>query len=126
MAKKLTDKQYAAITLLSLPKRGGLTYEQVAEQVGVTRKTLAEWRRKDEFNDELKREIVRTTLDSMPDIMASIPAHIINDGNAALFRTLLQAHGMLTDKVEVETKGSGSDVDAIKARLEDMRRKDEG
>lgn len=119
---KLTDKQYAAITYLSLPKRGGLTYEEVAEEVGVDVKTLREWRKKDDFNDELKQEIVRTTLDRLPEIMASIPDHVINDGNAALFRTLLQAHGMLTDKVEVESKGNGNvDMDAIKARLSEWK-----
>lgn len=117
---KLTDKQHAAIAYLSLPKRGGLTYEQVAEEVGIDVKTLRTWRKQDGFNTELKNEIVRTTLDSLPDIMASIPQHIIADGNAALFRTLLQAHGLLTDKVEVESKGSGTvDIDAIKARMKE-------
>lgn len=115
---KLSDKQYAAITYLSLPKRGGLTYEQVAEEVGVDVRTLHTWRKRDDFNDELKREIVRVTLDRLPDVMASIPDHIITDGNAAMFRTLLQAHGLLTERHEVEAKSSGGvDVDAIRERM---------
>lgn len=124
MAKKrLNEKQIAAITILATPKRAGLTYEQIAEKVGVAKSTLFEWKKNDEFNEELKRQIVRNTLDDLPDIMSSIPQHIINDGNAALFRTLLQAHGMLTDKVEVESKGNsgGADVDAMKAEIERMR-----
>ncbi|MBO0602712.1 hypothetical protein I2483_13675 [Sporosarcina sp. E16_3] len=123
---KLHDKQIAAIALLSLPKRGGMTFEQVADAVGVDRKTLLEWRKRDDFNDELKREIVRATLDSLPDIMASIPRHIIDSGNAALFRTLLQAHGLLTDKIEVDTKGTGTDIDAMKAQIERMRGVEDG
>lgn len=116
--RRLTDKQYAAITLLALPKRGGMTYQEVAEKVGVSSESLRQWRRRDDFNEELKKTIVRNTLDDLPDIMASIPDHIISDGNAALFRTLLQAHGMLTEKHEVETKGDGGvDTDAIKARM---------
>lgn len=116
--RRLTDKQYAAITLLALPKRGGMTYQEVAEKVGVSSESLRQWRRRDDFNEELKKTIVRNTLDDLPDIMASIPDHIITDGNAALFRTLLQAHGMLTEKHEVETKGDGRvDTDAIKARM---------
>lgn len=118
---KLTDKQYAAITYLSIPKRGGLTFEEVAAEVGVDVKTLREWRKRDDFNTELKNEIVRVTLDRLPEIMASIPDHIINDGNAALFRTLLQSHGMLTEKHEVEAKGAGAiDVDAIRARMTEV------
>lgn len=119
--KRLNDKQLAAITILAQPKRGGLTYEQVAEKVGVTRRTLQEWRKNPLFTDELKKEIVRNTLDDLPAIMASIPDHIINDGNAALFRTLLQAHGMLTDRVEVSHQNDATDTDAIKAEIERLK-----
>ena len=118
---KLNDKQYAAIALLSQPKRGGLTYDQVAEQVGIHRDTLLTWRKQDDFNDELKREIMRSTLDRLPEVMASIPDHIINDGNAAMFRTLLQAQGLLTEKVEVQAQNKTDDIDAIKAEIERMR-----
>lgn len=119
---KLNDKQYAAIAILSRPKRGGLTYEQVADEVGVSRRTLQEWRKSDEFNEELKREIIRSTLDRMPEVMASIPDHIINSGNAAMLRTLLQAHGLLTDKVEVETKGNTMSVDDMRKRADEIRK----
>lgn len=118
---KLNDKQYAAIAILSQPKRGGLTYEQVAEEVGVSRTTLAEWRKRDDFNDELKRQIMRDTIERLPEVMASIPDHIINDGNAAMFRTLLQAQGLLTEKVEVTAQSSGNDIDSIKADIERMK-----
>lgn len=119
---KLNDLQYAAIAILAQPKRGGLTFEQVANEVGVSRETLRLWRKRDDFNTELKGEIVRNTLDRLPEIMDSIPDHIIHDGNAALFRTLLQAHGMLTEKHEIDTKGNGVDMDAMKAQIEAFRR----
>lgn len=122
MAKRLSELQIAAIEFLSLPKRGGLTYEQIAEKVGVSAVTLYKWRKDDTFNEELKRQIVRNTIDRLPEVMASVPDHIIKDGNAAMLRTLLQTHGMLTDKVEVETKGSDSgDIDAMKAEIERFR-----
>ena len=124
MAKLLNEKQYAAIAILAQPNRGGLKYDEVAERVGVSRQTLYEWRKDDAFNDELKRQIMRNTLDRLPDVMASIPDHSINDGNAAMFRTLLQAHGMLTDKVEVEAKGGqATDVSQMKAEIERMRQR---
>lgn len=118
---KLNDKQYAAIAILSQPKRGGLTYEQVAEKVGVHRDTLLQWRKSDIFNDELKRQIMRDTIDRLPEVMASVPDHIINDGNAAMFRTLLQAHSLLTEKVEVTDSGKSADIDAIRADIERMK-----
>jgi transcriptional regulator with XRE-family HTH domain len=91
MAKKLSELQIAAIEFLALPKRGGLTYEQVAEKVGITDRTLRDWRKDDAFNEELKRQVVRNTLDRLPEIMASTADH-----TAAMFRThgtdITQAH----------------------------------
>lgn len=118
---KLNDKQKRAVDILALPKRGGLTYKQVAEEVGVAESTLHEWRKLDAFDAELKRAIMRSTLDRFPEIMASIPDHIINDGNAAMFRTLLQAYGLLTEKVEVETRDKSGSIDDIKAEIERLR-----
>lgn len=122
MAKKLTEAQIAAIAILSQPNRGGLTYEEVAKEVGVSRQTLHEWRQKDEFHDALKREIVRSTTARLPEVFDSMVDNIIDTGNAAAFRTLVQLHGLLTDKVEVDTKGTGVDMDAIRAQIEALRK----
>ncbi len=125
MAKRLNENQLAAIEFLSLPNKGGLTDEQIAEKVGVDVRTIYRWKNDDAFYNALTRKIVRNTADRLPEVMASIPDHIINDGNAAMLRTLLQAHGLLTEKVEVENKSDGSmDIAAIKediARLKNRR-----
>jgi transcriptional regulator with XRE-family HTH domain len=119
---KLNENQYAAIALLALPKKGGLTNEEIAEKVGVDRSTLFRWKNNDKFNEELKATIMRNTLERMPEIMESIPDHIINDGNAALFRTLLQAHGMLTEKHEVTNSNDGNaDIADMKRKLAEYR-----
>lgn len=118
---KLNEKQIAAIAILAQPKRGGLTYEQVAEEVGVARSTLFEWKKQDAFHNALKAEIVRNTADRLPEVFSSMVDNIIDTGNAAAFRTLVQMHGLLTDKIEIEAKGNGADVDAMKAEIERMR-----
>src|SRR5690554_981968 len=122
--RRLNEKQLAAIALLSVPKRGGMTYKQIAEEVGVTEQTLHNWRKLDYFNEELKKQVLRNTIDKLPDIFDSVPEHIIKDGNAAMFRTLLQSLGMLTEKVEVENKTSEADVDSIKAEIERLRKRE--
>jgi AcrR family transcriptional regulator len=122
MAKRLTDKQYAAIAILATPGRSGLTYDEVAERVGVSRQALYEWRNQDAFNDEMKKQVLRNAVEYLPDMFASIPKHVIEDGNAALFRTYIQSLGMLTEKVEVESKNAGAtDIDVMKAEIERMR-----
>lgn len=121
MAKKLSAKQIAAIEIMSRPKMNGMTHEQIAQEVGVARSTLFEWKKQDAFTTELKREIVRKTSDRLPEVFDSIIDNIIETGNAAAFRTLLQTHGILTDKVEIETKDASGDMDAIRAEIERMR-----
>jgi AcrR family transcriptional regulator len=122
MSKRLNDKQLAAIAILATPGRSGLTYDEVAERVGVSRQALYEWRNQDAFNDEMKKQVLRNAVEHLPDMYASIPKHVIEDGNAALFRTYIQSLGMLTEKVEVDNKSAGSaDVDAMRAEIERMR-----
>lgn len=122
MAKrKLSEKQWAAITILSQPKRAGMTYEEVAKEVGVAKSTIFEWKKLDEFNDALKDEVVRNTTDRLPEVFDSIIDNIVETGNAAAFRTLVQMHGMLTEKVEVASKGDTTDMDSMRAEIERIR-----
>lgn len=123
-SRRLSEKQIAAIEILSRPKRGGMTYEQIAKEVGVAKSTLFEWKKQDYFNEALKKEIVRKTQDRLPEVFDSIIDNIIETGNAAAFRTLLQAHGMLTDKVEVNQNNSDSTkIDDIKAEIERLKQR---
>ncbi|URO01795.1 terminase small subunit [Bacillus phage 268TH002] len=121
MARKLSEKQIAAIEFLSQPNRGGMTYDQIAEEVGVTRQTLHNWRNNDDFYEELKRRIKKQSAERMPDIIASIPDHIINDGNAAMLRTYMQWHDMLTERTEVDVKNDGTNIADIKAEIQRLR-----
>lgn len=124
--RRLNEKQIAAIALLSAPKRGGLTYKQIAEEVGVAEKTIHEWRKLDHFNEEIKKQVLRNSVDRLPEIFDSIPDHITKEGNAAMFRTFLQSLGMLTEKVEVNDGSKTTDIDEMKARLAEMRERDNG
>lgn len=123
-SRRLSEKQIAAIEILSRPNRGGMTYDQVAKEVGVARSTLFEWKKQDYFNEALKKEIVRKTQDRLPEVFDSIIDNIIETGNAAAFRTLLQTHGMLTDKVEVnQNNADTTKIDDIKAEIERLKQR---
>lgn len=116
---KLSEAQLRAIEYLALPNKGGLSYAEIAAEVGVDERTLRRWRNDDAFYEELKRKIVKESAKDLPRVLASMPDHVVKDGNAAMARVLLQAHGMLSDKVDVTTHHSGGpvDVDAIRARM---------
>lgn len=122
--RRLTEAQIRAIEYMSLPKKGGLTYDEIAATVGVDVRTLYRWKRDDVFFNALTKKIVRDTVDRLPEVFASIPDHIIIGGNAAMFRTLLQAHGMLPGKVVVvEKEPEGIDVDKIRREVDEIRRR---
>lgn len=121
MTKRLNEKQIAAIEFLALPKRGGLTYDEVAERVGIARSTLQEWRKDDDFNEARKKRVVQMTQDYLPEVFEAAIKGIVEDRNAAILRTFLQAHGMLTEKHEIDTGKGGADVDAMKAKIAAFR-----
>jgi predicted transcriptional regulator len=121
--KRLEAHHWLAIKYLALPKKGGKTIKEIAELCGVSEQSIYNWRKDPLFERELKKEIVRNTLDRLPEVFEAVPDIIIRDGNAAMFKTLLQAHDMLTDRVEVEqTTKTDVSLDEIKAKLERLKR----
>lgn len=122
MARQLTQEQYDAIAWLAQPKKGGKTYDEIAEIIGVHRSTLFEWKKNPVFEAELKRQMVRNSQDKLPELIESLSEIAIRDGNAAMAKLALQINGLLTDKIEVETKDAGgTDIDALKQRLEALK-----
>ena len=119
---KLTAEQYVAIEWLSQPKKGGKTFEEIAEICGVHPNTIGNWRKDKTFDAELKRAIVRNNSARLPELVESLTEIAIRDGNAAMAKLALQVNDMLTDRVEVDTKNTeGTDLDALKQRIEALK-----
>ncbi|MGG4142977.1 phBC6A51 family helix-turn-helix protein [Paenibacillus algorifonticola] len=118
MLKRLETHHRIAIGYLSQPNRGGKTMEEIATEAGVSRRALYDWLKDTLFERELKQEIVRQTMNRLPDIMDKLADSVIYEGNAAAAKLLLQVNGMLTDKHEIDAKVSGSvDIDALRRRI---------
>ncbi|WP_239613919.1 phBC6A51 family helix-turn-helix protein [Cohnella mopanensis] len=119
----LTAEQTIAIEWLSLPRKGGKTYEEIAALCGVTARTLENWRKKPEFETEYKRAIKRNNDARLPELVESLTDIAITDRNAAMAKLALQVSGMLTDRVEVDAKVSeGTDIEALKNRIMALRK----
>jgi transposase-like protein len=124
----LKPEQLQAVKYLAQPKQGGLTHEQIAEKVGVSRQTLYNWRRGIEFNDEIKREINRNTMHRIPDVIDSLLTQATkeNQPSAKAAELLLKTVSMLNDRLEVEDRtkkddNQATDIDAMKAEIERMK-----
>jgi DNA-binding transcriptional MerR regulator len=127
--KHLNAEHLLAIKWLAQLNKGAKTIAEIAELCGVSAQSIHNWRKDPLFERELKREMVRVTQDKLPAVLDAVPDMIIRDGNAALFKTLLQAHDMLADRVEVNTTTSEEgriDRDALRERLERIRKGQDG
>lgn len=114
----LNAGQWVAIEWLAQVKNGGKTQDEIAELCGVTRKTLWQWRRDDEFQQELKREMVRHTGDRLPDILNAMADSAITHKSAAAAKLILQANDILVDQVRIEAKVKEAvDVETLRARI---------
>ncbi|CDN42076.1 phBC6A51 family helix-turn-helix protein [Paenibacillus sp. P22] len=123
--QSLKTEQYVAIRYLALPRSERPTVDEIAKECGVHRATIFEWKKHPLFEAELKRQMIRNSQDMLPELIESLPRIAMRDGNAAMAKLALQINGMLTDKVEVETKDGGvTDVEALRERLEAIKRRE--
>jgi transposase-like protein len=109
--KRLNTEHLIAIKWLALPKKGGKTIAEIAQIAGVSEQSIYNWRKDPLFERELKREMIRSSQDQLPELITSLSEIAIRDGNAAMAKLALQINGMLTDKVEIETKESVGSID---------------
>ncbi|WP_151737232.1 phBC6A51 family helix-turn-helix protein [Paenibacillus tengchongensis] len=106
--KRLEAHHLIALQWLALPKRGGKTMAEIAEQAQVSRQAVYDWIKDPLFERELKRQIARNTLDRLPEVVDAMAEAAIQDRNAAAAQLLVRMNGMLTEQVEVITADVGA------------------
>lgn len=100
--------------------------EEIAKECNVSRQTLYDWTRQSYFDAELKRQTARNVSKLVPDVLDAMYETTLVDKNAAAAKLILQVAGMLTDKLEVETKSTTEvpDLDELKrmvAEIDDVK-----
>ncbi len=119
---RLGAEHYIAINYLSLPKRGGLTVQEIADECGVSRQSIYDWQNNPVFSAELKKRMIRNTRNKLPDMLDASMTSVIEDPNAAMLKLFLQMNDMLTDAVNVGDKlNEAGDIDAMQARIQEYK-----
>lgn len=119
---RLETEHYIAIHYLALPKRGGLTMQELADKCGVSRQTLYRWQDDPVFAAELKKRMIRNSRAMLPDMIHEAAKGVTEDRNAAMFKLFLQMNDMLTDAVNVEDKlNQQGDIEAMQARIKEYK-----
>ncbi|MGG0757552.1 phBC6A51 family helix-turn-helix protein [Brevibacillus laterosporus] len=122
MAKRLTTEQYIAIGYLAQPQQGGKTVAEIAKECNVSERTIYNWKNDSAFEKELLAQMRRNVRDMIPAVNKAMFDTAVKEGNAAAAKLLFQQVGLLTDKVEVETKATGEvpDIDELKRMVAEM------
>lgn len=124
---RLGTEHYIAINYLAIPKRGGMTMQQIADEAGVSRQSLYNWLDNRTFDAELKKRIIRNTRNKLPEVTQAMVEAVTEDRNAAMAKLILQMNDMLTDSINVGDKlDSAGDIDAMQARIAEYKKKAEG
>lgn len=121
----LKAEQWVAIEWLAQVKNGGKSLEEIAQLCGVSRVQLWKWRRDDEFQRELKREIMRYSVNRLPEVIEAMVESAITLKSAAAAKIILQANEMLVDQVRIEEKNRNEafDVDALQERIASYKKR---
>lgn len=118
----LSPEQYEAIKYLAQPKQGGFTLAEIAEKVGVSERTIYNWKNSEAFQKEFKRIVLKHSYEDMPEIMEAVKKAIVENRNAAMFRHWAEVQGLIKgDKGASGQQTDAGDIEDMKRRIEEYR-----
>ncbi|WP_427036484.1 phBC6A51 family helix-turn-helix protein [Cytobacillus pseudoceanisediminis] len=107
---QFNEKQIQAIGLLSMPNKGGLQFDEIAEQCGISVRQLHRWRKQPEF----KQAIVEQSLENVKEVLPNVlKAHQkqAERGNIKAIELFYKLFGLLVEKQEIEQTVHNKDKD---------------
>ena len=107
---QFSEKQLIAIALLSQPNKAGFSFEEIAEQSGISVRQLHRWRK----NPEFKQAIVEQSLENVKEVLPNVlKAHQkqAERGNVKAIELFYKLFGLLVEKQEIEQSVTNKDKD---------------
>lgn len=122
MYENFDERQLRAIEHLSQPKRGGLSYEEIAEKVGVTTKTLSRWRDRMDFKKAVTDRALENIRNELPDVFQA-HVRIAKGGNIKAIELLYKVSGLMIERQEItQTIDDKRDTDSIEKDIAELGR----
>lgn len=121
--KELSPQQMEAAILWLARKQSGMTLEQIAEQVGVHRRTIWRWSQTDEWRRFCRDKAVEMVEESVGDVLDVLTKRAIEAKNPKFVQLWLQVVGLLNHdavKVEFNTSDQRSN-ETIRREIEELR-----
>lgn len=112
MPKKATDE---------FPKRK--TKQQIAEELGITRKTLHEWDTKDTNFIAYKNKVASDMLNSMTPLVYAKLMDNVRNGSMRAIETYMKRIGDLDNRSEITVHDNSNNAETFKEREEEIKRR---
>lgn len=118
---KFDEKQLMAIEILAQPKRKGMTYEEIAEHVGVDVRTLFRWRQKPEFVEAITKRAMLNLHTDLPEVFdANLRRAKV--GEVRSVELIYKLLGLLVHKTEDVTPNKGDDNESIREEINSLKK----
>jgi transcriptional regulator with XRE-family HTH domain len=119
---QFSEKQIIAIGLLSQPNKAGFSFEEIAEQAGVSVRQLHRWRKQSEF----KQAIIEQSLENVKEVLPNVlKAHTkqAERGNIKAIELFYKLFGLLVERQEIEqtVHNKEKDNDQLAKDLADLK-----
>jgi DNA-binding XRE family transcriptional regulator len=129
-AEKLDEKQQKAVYMLleneMLPTKEQRTQQELADELGITRKCLWQWRKQNQAFIEYKKEVAKDYLaDEMGAFVRAVKQGISGDQPSSKFSDLYaKMMGLITDnkRVEIADSNEQRNDDNIREQIERLER----
>lgn len=122
--KELTIDQAKAAELLYendlLPIGKRKSYTDIAKEIGITDRTLRNWRHLPAMLEYKVAMTSKFLTDNRTRVMQALIQGCV-DGNASHMKLYMQTEGMLVDRAEIEVKGKEVDEQAVAAKLASIK-----
>jgi hypothetical protein len=116
-------RKLKAVTMIGQGARLSMDWEEIAQEIGVTRRTLFEWRKADDFKEAVLILARESLADAVPVAYARLEGCLRSGDTRSALRAgelILRASGVLVDRVETQATFNPSRPDA-KSILESLR-----
>lgn len=116
------EGQIQAIGYLSLPNKGGLQFEEIADKCGISVRQLHRWRKQPEFKQAVVEQSLENVKEELPNVIKS-HYDATQSGNVKAIELFYKLFGLLIDKQEITQEVSNKDIsnDSLQQELDELK-----
>lgn len=107
---QFNEKQIQAIGYLSLPNKGGLSFDDIADKCGISVRQVHRYRKQPEFKQAIVEQSLNNVKDELPDVLSAHKKQATK-GNVKAIELFYKLLGLLVERQEIEQNVSNKEKD---------------